>query len=383
MGYGFSLPDNPADHFSIGFSPAITSYVNAAKARRSIHMHEHRKDLERSAGPGTPEATRNHWVCIQDRKPQFSLRFLEDFSIAIENPRERYEADQSPHLNIDILDAPLTRNKLHVICAVFMILQKGQTNIRKYDGDLSERPQHTKQIDAVRYRQNQLDILDQGLTFLAGKLSSLFQEDTNSVTDPQIVRLEDALAKTPKGIQKDVRSVLNTGMKTRDPKKIRQRGGTDFALTVWLCGLWLSQRPYAGDDPDWECLEVNNDARFSRWLRFLLASYPDHEIGLQTPKNNSRVMEDMAKAEWFDPVRNSAICEDTVSDHTSILATYLDAIRVTVDKHPRNFFNNPEVNLRRLQWCYTVIKNEGVWFPNLTDIGEDDEWVLFLDSIEC
>ena len=34
MGYGFSLPHNSSDHYSLGFSPAIAAYIKATRARR-------------------------------------------------------------------------------------------------------------------------------------------------------------------------------------------------------------------------------------------------------------------------------------------------------------------------------------------------------------
>lgn len=90
------------------------------------------------------------------------------------------------------------------------------------------------------------------------------------------------------------------------------------------------------------------------------------------------------RAEWFDPVRNSAIDEDVITDRASTASSYLDAIHATVDKHPQSLYNNPDITTRRLEWCLNVIRNEGVWIPNLQRGGqeEDDEWVLFLEIEE-
>jgi len=382
MGYGFSLPDNPADHFSIGFIPAIAAYINATKARRSIDSDGHLLELADSLGQGTPEATRNHWVCIRNMKPAFSPQFLEDFSIALENPRECYKAALCPQSKFDLLDASLSRNKLHVVCAVLMILQKGQLAIRKHDRDLPEHPQNAKQKDAARYRHNQLHILDRVIDSLTGKLCSLSKRGTIVVDDVRIVRLEDALANCPQRLLKDFRSVLNTGIKTRDPNKIRERGGTDFAFTVWLCGLWISQEPYAEDHKDRGHSKSKISAHLSRWLHFLRGSYSYDNNDREAPQEGSSAVQESNQAQWFDPVRNQAFGEDNTTDPTSTVSTYMNAIHATIDKHPQNLYNNPEVTARRLEWCYNVIIHEGVWFPNLIDREEDDEWVLFLESAE-
>ncbi len=380
MGYGFSLPDNPADHFSIGFTPAIAAYINATKALRSLENGGRLKALVDSPDRGNPESIRNHCVYIRDMEPEFSRDFLEDISIALENPRECSKAALCPQSKFDLLDAPLSRNKLQVVCTVLMILQKGELAIRKHDRDLPERPQNIKQVDGARYRQNQLDILDRVIESLTRRLSRLSNRNTSAVECVHIIRLDDALEECPKRLLKDLRSVLNTGMKSRDPNKIRERGGTDFAFTVWLCGLWISQQPYPEEHQDQEYLEMEISAHLSHWLRLLHQSYPYDGKDGQAPHHHSSAVQEVQRAQWLDPVRNQAFGKGTIADPASTVATYMDAIRATIDKHHRSIYNNPEVTEQRLEWCYKVIKYEGVWFPNLTDKEEDDEWVLCLES---
>lgn len=380
MGYGFSLPDNPADHFSIGFSPAIAAYINAIKAIRPINNDGRLPALAKRPTGGQPDSPRNHWVYIRDKKPEFSPDFLEDFSIALENPRESFKAALCPLSKFDLQDVSLSRNKLHVICAVLMKLQKADLAIRKHDRELPESPRNTKQEDAARYRRNQLDILDHVIVSLTRKLRPLSNRDLSIVNDVHIIRLEDALGECPKGLLKDLRNVLNTGMRSRDPNKIRKRGGTDFAFTVWLCGLWISQQPCVEEHRDRGYSEFELSAHLSHWLRFLHESYPDNGNDGRTPHIHSSAVRGSDRAQWLDPVRNEAFAEGMNTDLASTVATYMDAIRATIEKHHQSIYDNPEVTEKRLEWCYNVIKYEGVWFPNLTDKEEDDEWVLFLES---
>ena len=387
MGYGFSLPNNQADHFSIAFSPAISSYIRSVRARRSalrcktesggndhngvnneVLTIKNEKPLESVDITETIEPTEReiHWVSTLKSDYEFSPRFLADFAIAVENHRERLKVDNDPPDSGHFWNTPLSRNKLHVICAVFMILQKGQAAIEKHDGDLPQCPRSIREIDAARYRQNQLQILETVLISLSGKLKSYV--GVNGFSDAEsvrIIRLEQTLMCSPTRMLKDFRNILKAGVRSRDPEKIRQRGGADFAFTVWLCGLRA-------------CLDVGDlEPRFVRWLHFLSKVYPENAQIKQSNESREIDTHSMDGTEWFDPIRN----KEAEGDLALVVASYLDAIRVAVAKHPQSLYNDPKITAERLQWCLNVVRMEGVWCPNLQDNGQEevDEWMLFLD----
>ena len=387
MGYGFSLPNNQADHFSIAFSPVISTYIQSVRAHRSAmrckaesgendHNGVNNEDLRiKDEQPlesvditETVEPTEQeiHWVSTLKSDYEFSPRFLADFAIAVENHRERLKVDNDPPDSGHFWNTPLSRNKLHVICAVFMTLQKGQAAIEKHDGDLPQCPRSIRQIDAARYRQNQLQILETVLNSLRGKLKSYVGVNAFSDAEPvRIIRLEHTLMCSPTRMLKDFRNILKAGMRSRDPEKIRQRGGADFAFTVWLCGLRA-------------CLDVGDlEPRFVRWLHFLSKVYPENAQIKQSDESREVDTHSMDGTEWFDPIRN----QEAEGDLALVVASYLDAIRVAVAKHPQSLYNDPKITAERLQWCLNVVRMEGVWCPNLQDNGQEevDEWMLFLD----
>lgn len=394
MGYGFSLPENTSDHYSLGFSPAIAAYIRATTARR-LERKSNLDAVQIQSQPESDEAQPKraggivrigyqvlesiddlnveeileqniHWVrLLENGSYEFSPQFLEYFSIAVENPREAQMVDDCPGSKRQHLDCDLSRNKLHRICAVIMILQKGQRAIHKYDKDLPEAPQNSKQVDAARYRDSQLKILGNVLDSMCEFLKSITD------TDPRLVRLEQILTDSPKGLLKDLRGVLNAGMRTRDPVKIRERGGVDFAFTTWLCGLWMySQSDQRGKD------EIN--PKYLRWLHFLQQHYPEPSEELmnqQRPENP--VLEE--RAVWFDPVRSAS--GNTELDTAYIAKSYLDAVKAATEKRPQSIYNDGRITVGRLEWCLNIIKNEGVWCPDLKqgDDEEDDDWVMFLE----
>lgn len=395
MGYGFTLPKNTSDHYSLGFSPAIAAYIKATKARRLARkassdavqkqsttdsdstqaklinrtIRSGDKVLESLEDFNVEEILEQniHWVrLLENGTYEFSPQFLEYFSIAVENPREAHNTDNCSAPETHHSDRDFSRNKLHVICAVIMILQKGQRAVRKYDKDLPEAPQNSKQVDAARYRDSQLRILDSVLNSMRNFLKSV-----TTAGDLRIVRLEHILTKSPKILLKDLRGVLLAGIRTRDATKIRERGGVDFAFTIWLCGLWI----YCQSDPR---EEDHINTKYLRWLHFLQQNYAEpSEESIKDQRLENRVVED--RAGWFDPVRTAGGNGET--DSTLIARSYLDAVQAATEKRPQSIYNDGRITVRRIEWCLNIIKNEGVWCPDLDQGGdeEDDDWVVFLE----
>lgn len=400
MGYGFSLSENNSDHYSLGFSPAIAAFIKATKARRSARKPNSAAVRSQSImesdsiqpnpfrgtvwnGGQVIESSEDfdveeileqnvHWVrSLDSQSYEFSPQFLECFSIAVENPREAHIADDCPACEMDFSDREISRNKLHVICAVFMILQKGSRAIRKHDKDLPQAPQNEKQVDATRYRDSQLRILESVLGSMYTFLKSVTTANPPGTDSFRVLRLEHILTYLPKGLLKDLRGVLNAGMRTRDPIKLRERGGVDFAFTAWLCGLWIYFQSGPREEDDISPI-------YLRWLHFLQQNYAEPSEGsIDHPRPENPILEE--RAEWFDPVRSAS--GDTKMESTFIAKSYLDAVQAATEKHPSSIYNDKRITVGRLEWCLNIIKHEGVWCPSLgqEEDEEDDDWVLFLE----
>lgn len=399
IGYGFSLPHNSSDHYSLGFSPAIAAHIKATRARRLARKPSSAAvksqsvkgidDIESSPSretfrSGCPviESSEDlnveeileqniHWVRLLEKGSyEFSPYFLENFSIAVENPREARIADDCSIDKTNFSDRDFSRNKLHVLCAVTMILQKAQRAIRENDKDLPQAPQNSKQVDAARYRDSQLEILDSVLRSMYSFLKSVTTASSAESRKPSVLRLEYVFTESPKGLLKDLRGVVNAGMRTRDPLKIRQRGGVDFAFTAWLCGMWIYSQIDIGED------EMN--PTYLRWLQFLQQNYAEPlEESTDSPRPKTSTLEE--RAEWYDPIRSES--GGAKLESTFIARSYLDAIQAATEKRPQSLYNDKRVTVKRLEWCLNVIQNEGVWCPSLNqgEDEDDDDWVLFLE----
>ena len=381
MGYGFCLPDNPADRITLGFSTAMLSYIETIKATRSISIvdlgtsHDDPPSSASHREQENPTRPSVHWVRLSGDETcippyEFSPSFLEDFSIGVENRRERSKPRTT--LEITFFDNRFSRIKLHVLCAVIMILQRNQRAIRNYDKYLPSQPQTKKQANAALYRYGQLRVLDRTLDSLYRTLRKVIGLNPDDVRNPKVFRLEHILTDSPKTLLKDFRSVLNAGLQTRDPKKIRKRGGGEFAFAIWVCGLWLLSQDGEKHQEEKKISEqISLDEHFSQWICFLQDRY-----SFPTTDHKADPIEGL-------PFSHSMLSNNDVEGNTAEIATsYLDAIHVAVGKHPRILYNDPRVTIQRLEWFLHIVRQEGVWCPGLEEgAGEDDdEWVLFLET---
>jgi hypothetical protein len=193
----------------------------------------------------------------------------------------------------------------------------------------------------------------------------------------QVIRLEQAMTASPKRLLKDFRTVLNAGLRTRDPNKIRERGGTDFAFTLWLCGLWIYARTNDTIGRGVIASDAGLEPRFTCWLQFLDETYPE---GITQAPSSGLPMasrHEVAENEWFDSARN----KHTEEDLYLVAVSYLDAVNAAVAKHPHSLYNDTKITVKCLAWCLNIVRSEGFWYPHLqeSEQEEDDEWVLFLE----
>ena len=329
---------------------------------------------------GSPAVQDIHWVRLLHNGPgkprcDFSSGFLEEFSIAVENRRERLKTRNLTGFEMNIWDTFFSRNKLHVLSAVIMILQRKQRAIRKHNIDLPQRPENSKQENAALYRHGQLRILDGTLGSLCTVLRDVTGAEPKDLRDKRIIRLEYIQAESPKELVKDLRGILNAGLQTRDPKKIKERGGVEFAFTIWVCGVWIYEK--SGITALEE--EANSGSSLNpflfRWLRFLHETYkfPDSD-GLPGRNEEHEELDALKSALSND--------DDAEGDPAMIAASYLDAIHVATERRPRSLYNDPRITVERLEWCLNIVRQEGVWCPHIGErAGEDDdEWILYLES---
>lgn len=428
LGYGFSIFRNPAEFCSLAVSldveKRILTIKNSQPGPKTTEISTVRGPSELtgrlSEGPeialGTPDLGKGHnigksklisknrrlidsrlsaqranrqikWVRLKGgslkNNPgqsqalyEFSPGFLGDCSIAFANERELAEFDFPLHSSVDFSLTQPSRNKVHVMCAVTMILQRQQMAITKHDSDLPRWPANEKQFHAARYRRNQLQILKSVAEILLESLRSLPGISIVATRDVRVIRLENILTDSTSSILTDFRAALNSGLGTRNPAKIRKNGWVECAFTLWLCGLWLRHcsNIYGNASPT-SSLPPN----LSRWLVFLSRVYwsapriePNKEHVVDPIKSDARVtlgVEVVAPKQSYEETQ--LLCK-----------SFLAVIRATVTKNPRSLYGDPSVTIAHLERCLNVIRQEGVMCPNLEgEVGEEsDEYVLFLED---
>ena len=387
MGYGFCLDPNEADSFNLSYSPALSQHIEAAKARRknvSGLGDQKQMPIGNSTMPSSAETTNADgnqsattsiigetpvkdvkFVSLGGSDYQFCPGFLADCSLALQNSRERKQNPACIPSITKFSNDTLSRNKLHTLSSIIMILQQKQTEIHQHDTSIPPTPRNQNQRYASIYRSSQLKILEGVLGSLSSTLKSIMQ--LKLAEQPRIIRLVDILKKSPKVLRPHFREVVHVGLRTRDAQKVVERRGVKFAFTIWLCGLRLLHR---------RGQLRNTDPALGEWMDFLCKHYDDrtiHECLTDKPKEAEEAQDSqMSKA-------------DEVAE---TVRSYDRAIQMAVKRHPESIYDDEWArDQSNLVWCFVVIREESVRCPTVTDgvvLGEDeDEFVLVIDGDEA
>lgn len=346
--------------------------------------------LSAAVRPGITEQEL-HWVRLKtsadnSKRPsdlayEFSPNFLGDCSKIFSNTREKTTvSDFYSQASIDFSYGELSRNKLHVICVVTIILQKKQSAITQHNHKLPRWPESTKAFHAARYRRNQLHLLSVLAIHFLQLLRTLVGTHSLPGRDRRLVRLEHILTRSPQGVVVDFRAALHAGLGTRNPDKIRSNGWVECTFTLWLCGLTLWKRSEIQD------LDSSRDPLFAssilNWLYFLERVYgrPDKfQADEETTPQLNDDEEFKVPAQAHDAGFNML---DSRTDSILVAKSYLAIVEAAVKKNPHSLYGNGDVTVSRLVWCLNIITEEGVMAPNLegNTNGEDDEFILFMET---
>ena len=383
LGYGFCISDNTAKTFGLGFSYAVSKHVQGVKRARYGGDDNSDALYAKNIKLNDPsQISEQHWVrlklatalgtkvTIQPICHELSPHFLEHFSITLENRRERHQHDTGKMLygwgsfqtQITFPTASdLSRNRIHVLNALIMLLEKSRAEIRQHDHLLQgKKPTNSRQQDASIYRDGQLKILNGTLAELHQTLALTFAESPAN----GVLQLDHILTLGPDRLVKDLRSLLHVALGTRNPSKIRERGGVECAFTLWLCGLWTLHKTTGVND------ETELGSRLSSWLEFLDQIYSDlppriDKIGTFQSANQQ--------------CNGSTL--DVAADST-VAGSYMTAIDTTVQKHPKSLYNDKAtITVPVLLWCLNIVREEGVRCANSNAQAEEeeDEYIIFLE----
>lgn len=377
IGYGFSLADNPVDHCVLGAarrssnkkSVRATTVVSDSKHELATDDNERQRDLEPIA-----QWVRLYHIALDGQEESaksapyaFSPHFLHDTTVALSNRREN-ASDASPLSGlVNFADPALSHSKLKVMCTVTMLLQKQHLDIAQHNANIPRSPNNEKQLHAARYRQTQLHILRTVSGVLLDQLAGLAGLKTPECRDARVIRLEHTLTESPQPLLTDYRAVLNAGLGTRKPEKIKERGYAEHAFTLWVCGLWLWRSSLAACSDAKPMIGLPHG--YLHWLKFVDDVYERKPSGEGTVSS-------MLPPE-VSPVSHANRDKENLALGESLLSM----VHAAVQKHPTSIYNHPKCTLDLISWFLDIIREESVMVPNLEGkSGEaDDELLLFME----
>lgn len=380
MGYGFSLANNPAEHCVLALAPQHVVRPDISEPEIA--------DLQRRGHESAPKITRHakerpqvvHWIRLRndaldkDRRAEsssfvLSPGLLRETATALSNKRETAARDYRLLDQVDYSISALCRNTLKVMCVLAMLVQRRHAAITQHDPDLPSSPANRKQDHADRYRRDQLHILKSVNDELLDKLAGLAGLKSAGVRDYRVVRLEQMLTESPKSLLTDYRAALHAGLGTRNATKIRERGWTECAFTLWLCGIWLWGIVASKNiEP---CGSPSMHDAILQWLKFLTNTY-GNLLQAQTIIGGCKNSWQLADMQFAD-------------DDLLLVESFLDVVAAAVTKNPKSIYNSLMCTKERLLWCLHVVREESVMAPNLEGkLGDDnDELLLFLDCLHA
>lgn len=371
MGYGFSLFKNHSDHCNLAFGSVAVARIQAIHHRREpaaagseLSEAKNSPNLRPSEGASTyVSPTGVGWVGLihgvqENSEPNshlpkymFSPDFLAQAFMAFSNAHER--VNKSFTNDVDFSGTPVSRNKLHTMCAIIMLLQKQQMDIIVANAALPDWPENERQFHAARYRRGQLLILRTVIQSIITNLRRLVGFDPLWPRDKRILRLEHILKAGPKEFLQDFRAALHAGLGTRNPDKIRQRNLVEVSFTIWLCGLWLWSSQYKQ-----QCRSLLLGST-ARWVAFVHVTYGE---------------ESQTGRQWAETPASE--------EDESIVQSCHAIIEAATAKNPRSMYCCLRADSPRLLWCLRVIREESFMCPGLDgDVGDEgDELMLFLED---
>ncbi|KAL8937315.1 MAG: hypothetical protein Q9216_004487 [Gyalolechia sp. 2 TL-2023] len=376
MGYGFSLFKNPSDHCNLAFGSVAIARIEGILNQRgpAAAVIDKPQTIGISNSKPSDDTSPGHsllgvgWVRLiqggqEDSKTSsnqhaymFSPKFLEKASMAFSNARERTNGTFAD--GVDFSTTDVSRNKLHTMCAITMMLQKQQTDITIANAGLSAWPENERQFHAARYRRGQLLILRTVIQSIIMNLRRLVGLDLSWPRDKRVISLEHILKAGPREFLQDFRAALHAGLGTRNPEKIKRQNAVEAAFTVWLYGLWLWTSSAFSPWRNQNSGNLLSDS-IARWMAFIHVTYGQGS-------GTHRLWAETAASEEDD----------------SLAESYHSIVKAAAAKNPRSLYSYPEADTDRLLWCLRIIREESHMCPSLDgDVGDEgDELMLFLED---
>ena len=361
MGYGFDLPVNPADTFTMILNPT------AGTCKDTSTLPD---DLETSL-----EKTVFHLHA--DTSPEVSLfqhnlPLLTAIAKLVANQREHGQLQFSSIL--DVLKAPqhpaaYCRLGLLTFSNLQSILNRKLLAISAHDDQLPTNPQNEKQFHALRYRNSQKSILSSHIAYLLRLIES-------GASAYPICNLESILTDSPEPLKKQFRAAIHHGLGTRNAAKIRDAGHQELVFTIWLCSLWIlgyENKPYEQDDVMSTLVDGTSplQKRLLPWLQWLKETYGrppgwPHDNGMAPGCTSALPIENGTKE----------------NEDYHIIESSFQVVQAAAVRYPESIYNDPRWSVNLLAWGYSIIKEEAFSFPNHSgneDSGEAELW-LFLEQ---
>ena len=402
MGYGFTLPENEADTYTISLPfPASPQKVFAQRHLNTpdsppLQMTtSHLRGLVISCG----QDSSTFYLGSDERSAEPLIGML---SLMVANERELKNL-QATSLDQIVL---CKRAQLQAKSQLKKALNVRYEKIARFNMDLLKIPMNRRQLHVSRYRDGQRNILHTHMSQISLNLSHAAQV-------MRVITLSCILTSAPTRVRREIRRMLRNALGTRDPVKLKQRNYQDVVFALFIGVVWMTcAHVTQGDGTDSDLFATDSSSTSSSqpqtlhdglrsWILFLGSTYCPPPCGDDREQaspcqsvncfcaSDSRLGEEKQKP-WTIPLSE----EEKLQDERNADTAYLIIRRASLLGEGDSIVEDKRWTKDFLLWTLGIWRAEAVTMPtkilkqsgSSTEEKEDEpgleyeeESVLFLD----
>ncbi|KZF19202.1 SET domain-containing protein [Xylona heveae TC161] len=242
LGYGFCLPSNPFDQFSLKLR--LPNFGPISIIRPLLEASEHTsvtKDM--IEGIYFVRGTNHFTKGYESSVPEYSafppeLRAI--FSILVANPDELNRMQANAAKNRFPTDGISGRMQLAVMNQLLMALRRKYAAIVQHDARLPQKPANACQEKAKVYRDGQIQILRETIGRLERRLKLATRSNEGGPGSEELLTLDNALQflrHAWRDAYDDLKRLLKDTFGTANIRELREAGWEEGVWAIWLCAV--------------------------------------------------------------------------------------------------------------------------------------------------
>lgn len=393
MGYGFSICNNPRDSYLLKIGIHEHGPLASVRRRQSELFGDHSSPTQAGGRDVYTLYSPSRSYCKEYKHtiPEFRAfpqAMLDDISVLVANQRELDTIGFSEHgFNLSG-SGTYSRNDFSVMSHVLRTLRLRRRRILCNDSNLPQWPRNDRQFYAARYRQGQLQILNEIINPLEQRLNKALTSNGDGAVS-ELLDLKQILHHTPYPLRSRFRAGLDAAFGTHKPSLLREAGWEDAVMALWVCTLWLAFIVQGEEIRD----RLGIGRELANWIIYMSEHYApvkpeqDHVAAVCTNNHVSTQQQANGEGDGEKEARLRSTDAEVEDENQTKLIRYTEEIasmvKAAAARDPQCLFAHPLWCGDLVRWGFRIANAEAV---NVLARDEDpessDRLALFLEERE-